>query len=214
MQSFGEWRRKRAQKRAYREMVRRYYADGGDARLRFDYELSPESVVLDLGGYEGQWASDLYARRRCRIHIFEPVARFAAAIGQRFAHNPDIDVYPLALGASDRTETIHLRGASSSLYKSRAEAEQIQFADVASWLDANNIDAVALMKINIEGGEYELLERMIETDLIRRVQDIQVQFHNFAPDAPGRMTAIQSAFAATHEPTYQYRFVWENWRRR
>jgi hypothetical protein len=72
---------------------------------------------------------------------------------------------------------------------------------------------VRLMKVNIEGGEYELLERMLECGLTTRVADLQIQFHNFSPDAAERMAAIQRGLAATHRPTYQYRFVWENWRR-
>jgi hypothetical protein len=68
--------------------------------------------------------------------------------------------------------------------------------------------------VNIEGGEYELLERMLERGLTERVCDLQIQFHNFSPDAAERMAAIQRGLAATHRPTYQYRFVWENWRRR
>ncbi len=194
--------------------MRRYYADGGDNRFRFDYPLNPDSLVLDLGGYEGQWASDLYARRPCRLHVFEPVAVFAEAIRERFRQNSDITVHDIALGGSNRAETIHLRGASSSLYKSRAESEQIRFVDVAEWFETNDVRDVALMKVNIEGGEFELLERMLEADLLRRVADVQVQFHNFAPDAPARMAKIQAGLAATHAVTWQYRFVWENWQRR
>ena len=79
--------------------------------------------------------------------------------------------------------------------------------------EEHGIESVQLMKINIEGGEYELLERLVETGLIARVDDIQVQFHNFAADAAARMEQLQRAMRATHTPTYQYRFVWENWRR-
>jgi hypothetical protein len=69
------------------------------------------------------------------------------------------------------------------------------------------------MKVNIEGGEYELLERLIDTDLVRAIGDIQVQFHNFWPEAASRMENVQNGLRRTHTPTYQYRFVWENWRR-
>ena len=103
--------RNRKHRRAYREVLARWNADGGDSRFRFDYELTPESIVLDVGGYEGQWASDLYARQRCKIHIFEPVRDFADAIGARFSRNPDIDVHALALGAERRHETISLVSA-------------------------------------------------------------------------------------------------------
>ena len=34
--------------------------DNGDETLRLDYELTPDSMVLDLGGYRGQWASDIF----------------------------------------------------------------------------------------------------------------------------------------------------------
>jgi FkbM family methyltransferase len=211
--SFAEYLRRRRHKSEYRRMVAQFYADGGDARLRFDYELAPSSLVLDLGGYEGQWASDLYARRRCRIDVFEPVEKFAAGIAERFRHNPDIRVHRLALGGATRTETLSIAGASSSAFKSKDATEEVRFVDVAEWFDEQRLDDVRLMKINIEGGEYELLERMVERGLTARVADLQIQFHNFSPDAAERMAAIQRGLAATHRPTYQYRFVWENWRR-
>jgi FkbM family methyltransferase len=212
-QKIGAWRRKRAHRKENRRIVREFYADGGDSRLRFDYVLTPDSVALDLGGFEGQWASDLYSRNRCKIHVFEPVAKFAEGIRQRFRNNADIEVHELALGGSNRTEQIHIRGASSSLYKQRAESEEIRFVDVAAWLQQARLGAIALMKINIEGGEYELLERMIETEQLDAIENFQIQFHNFTPDAARRMADIQHALRKTHEATYQYRFVWENWRR-
>lgn len=211
--SFAEYLRRRRHKSEYRRTVAQFYADGGDARFRFDYELSPDSLVLDLGGYEGQWASDLYARQRCRIEVFEPVAKFAAAISERFRRNRDIRVHALALGGSTRTETLSVHGASSSAYKSKSATEEVRFVDVAQWFEEQRVHDVRLMKINIEGGEYELLERMLERGLAARVADLQIQFHNFSPDAADRMAAIQRGLAATHRPTYQYRFVWENWRR-
>ena len=210
--SFRDRLRRRSARQQYREMVRRFYADGGDDAFRFDYPLGPDSLVLDVGGYEGQWASDLYARRPCRIEIFEPVPAFANRIRTRFEHNSDIRTHAVALGAATRRETISVRGASSSLYKAKkSDSVEISFVDVHEWFAENAIEQVDLMKINIEGGEYELLERMIETGLVPRVTSIQVQFHNFAPDAEIRMERIQAKLGRSHELTYQYRFVWENW---
>lgn len=205
---------KRAAKREYRRLVREWYSDGGDERFRFDYDLGPDSLVLDLGGYEGQWASDLYARHRCRIHVFEPVTAFAERIRARFANNPDIDVHAFGLGGETRGETINVGGASSSVHRKRAGAENIRIVDVDAWLDENGVGSAELIKVNIEGGEYELLERLLETGRVADFRDLQVQFHNFWPDCDRRMQAIQAELEKTHEPTYQYRFVWENWRRK
>jgi hypothetical protein len=46
------------------------------------------------------------------------------------------------------------------------------------------------------------------------MRDIQVQFHDFVPDAEHRMRRIQQALEATHDLTFEYPFVWENWRRK
>jgi hypothetical protein len=67
------------------------------------------------------------------------------------------------------------------------------------------------MKINIEGGEYDLLDHLIETGWIRRIRDVQIQFHDFVSGATQRMHHIQAALKNTHHTTYQYPFVWENW---
>jgi FkbM family methyltransferase len=207
--------RNREHRREYRAMVRRWYADGGDERFRFDYELGRESLVLDVGGYEGQWASDLYARRPCRILVFEPVKQYAEQIRMRFRNNPDIEVFDVALGGSARDEIIRILGASSSTHKARkAEEQSMRVVDVEQWFDEHGIEHVDLIKINTEGGEFELLERMIETGLVPRIADFQVQFHKVADDSTSRMETIQRELAKTHELTYQYRYVWENWSRK
>lgn len=195
-------------------MLARWNADGGDERFRFDYELNPDSVVLDIGGYEGQWASDLYTRQRCQIHVFEPVRSFASTISERFAGNSDVQVHAYALGAENRIEMLNVAGASSSAHKRKKLQEEVEFRDIQEWYSNGNIGDIALMKINIEGGEYELLERMLETDLVRHVHSLQIQFHYFVEDATSRMAAIQHRLAVTHSPTWQYQFIWENWKRK
>lgn len=204
---------KRLYRRKQREMVKRWWDDGGDRRFRYSYPLDRSSFVMDLGGYQGQWASDLYSRYRCRIWVFEPVRRFAEAIGERFEQNEDIEVFRFGLGAVSKSEKIYIRGAGSSTYRKRAEAEEIRIVDAKQWFDENGIQSVALMKINIEGGEYDLLDRLIQTGLVESIENIQVQFHNFTVDATRRMEHIQKDLKRTHTPTYQYKFVWENWAR-
>jgi len=70
------------------------------------------------------------------------------------------------------------------------------------------------MKINIEGGEYDLLEHVIKIGAINNIRDIQIQFHDFVDDADIRMKYLLDELSRTHLPTYQYKYVWENWRRK
>jgi FkbM family methyltransferase len=192
-------------------MVQKYFADGGDYVFRFNYNLTQESLVLDLGGYEGQWASDLYARYRCKIIVFEPVKGFAERIQKRFLKNPDITVLQFGLGKTSRAETIGICADGSSIFKNSNQKEQIQIFDVKDYITSHS--QIDLMKVNIEGGEYELLERLIETNLCRTISNIQVQFHYISNESSDRMEQIQKRLKETHHLTYQYRFVWENWTR-
>lgn len=193
--------------------MRRWKSDQGDQKLRLDYDLNSDSVVLDLGGYRGEWAHDIHTRYGCTVHVFEPVKSFADGIVARFQGNPAIHVHCCGLGKQTRTERIGLSADASSMFQSNGAVESIQLVDAADWFQQNKVSHVDLMKINIEGGEYELLERLLESGLASRVENIQVQFHNLAPDSEARMKAILQGLHATHQPTYQYHFVWENWQR-
>lgn len=203
---------KKLYRREHRRMLQKWSADGGDDRLRYDYNLNRDSFVMDLGGYEGEWTNKIHSRYQCRVAVFEPVETFANSMRQHFNGNDDIEIFQCGLGGSSRTETIYLWGAGTSSFRKRAKAEEIRIVDVKEWFDEHQIASVNLLKINIEGGEFELLERMLEVGLVPRIENIQVQFHNIAVQSTRRMEAIQAGMEKTHAPTYQYKFVWENWK--
>ena len=200
--------------REQRERVRPWVEARGDEMLRLDYPLSRESIVVDLGGYKGQWASDIFARYQCRILVFEPVAVFCRGIEARFLGNDRIQVFAFGLGSEDAEKEISLQADSTSLFKAGDATERIELRRASDLLDALDLPSVHLMKVNIEGAEYDLLDHLIEAGWMKRIENLQVQFHPFVEDAMPRMRRIQARLAETHDPTYQYEFVWENWRLR
>src|SRR5258708_7901812 len=74
--------------------VKPWFKNNGDETLRLNYpELNEGSIVFDLGGYKGQWASDIYARYNCAVYIFEPYSIYANNIRDRFAKNNKIHLF-------------------------------------------------------------------------------------------------------------------------
>jgi len=185
--------------------------DNGDKTHRLQYDLHEHSLVLDLGGYEGQWASDIFSMYCCQIHIFEPVPKYVQNIKQRFERNSHIHVHQFGLSNTDAITAVAVTGDSSSCYKHGEETVSIQLVMASKFFEKNKISNVDLMKINIEGGEYDLLDHLISTQLVKNIRNLQIQFHDFFPDAEERMKKIQSELERTHKLTYQYEFVWENW---
>ena len=203
---------KRRIRQQQRKVVKKWRKDGGDEILRLEYDLDATSIVLDVGGFQGQWASDLYSKYNSKIYIFEPVSAFYEKINNRFSKNLNIQAYDFGLSGATRRELISLTGDASSVFKKSAESEEITLTSISEWIKNEKIDRIDLIKLNIEGGEYELLEHIINTGLIDKIDEIQVQFHPIEDKSEDRMFDIQNALSVTHEPTYQYKFIWENWK--
>ncbi len=176
-------------------------------------DLNENSFVMDIGGYHGDFSAEIYARYCCEIKVFEPVPSFVESMRQRFAKNRHIEVIGIGLGGETRSDTISINEYSSSTFRTvGCETTEIQIMNIVEWLDNNSVEKVAMMKINIEGGEYGLLDQLLRSKYISKIDNLQIQFHNFFENAVDRMTEIQRELSKTHEPTFQYRFVWENWK--
>lgn len=194
--------------------IDKWFADEGDKTLRLFYDsLTPDSIVFDIGGFEGQWASDIYSKYLSKIFIFEPYMPFYSNIKNRFIKNDSINVFPFGLGSKDVVTSIFPAHDGTSIYKQSSErSEIIEVKDIVAFIKSEEISTIDLMKINIEGGEYELLERLIESGFIGRVTNIQVQFHDdYVENAGDKMNQIHNKLCETHELSWQYVFVWENW---
>ena len=200
------------------KLERQWYADRGDQTLRLDYDLAPGSLVLDAGGYRGNFAADLFCKFGCRIEVFEPVGPFAEGVEDRFAQNPLVTVHRFGLGGESRRDSILVdEGASSAVLTPvgvEAEREEIEIRDVVEVMDSLDRDEIDLLKVNIEGGEYELLERLLAAGRASRIRHLQIQFHPRVPDAEPRRRAIQEGLSETHRQIWDYPWIWESWERR
>jgi FkbM family methyltransferase len=190
-----------------------WVAARGDQTLRVDYPLVSSDIVLDVGGYQGDWAEAIISRYAPVVHVFEPVFTFAQAIRQRLGGK--IHLHPFGLAGNTREVFITLAQEGSSIIKGETDAKQERIQLVAARDVFMTLPSeIALMKINIEGAEYELLEHLLAESLLPRIRHLQIQFHDFVPDARARRQALRQALRATHVPTYNYPFIWEGWSRR
>lgn len=194
-------------------------ARGRDEHLLHTAELNENSVVLDVGAYIGEWAQDMRDRYSCTIHAFEPEPRNFRQLEKRTAADNHITAYRYGLGDRDETVRMSLEFLGSSAFgdvagKQGVDWDEAEIRDVAAIWSELALDNVDLMKVNIEGGEFPLFERMIERDLLGRVDCYLIQFHEWHPGAYSRRRRIQKALARTHQLEWDYHFVWEKWVRR
>ena len=185
---------------------------GGDHSFRVDYELDANSVVFDVGGYKGKWTGEILSRYGCKIHVFEPVPEFAHDIREKFTQDVQVTVHELALGQTNDKRSISIMRDSSSFYREVGESQIVEQVCAAEFIENTGLDSIDLMEVNIEGGEYDLLDHLIESGMMPRIKNIQIQFHDFIPDAYRRLVAIQDGLQQTHELAFRFLFIWEGWR--
>jgi len=188
--------------------------DNGDITLGADYPLTKDSVVFEVGGYKGKWSQRIVELYDPWIYIFEPVREYYEENVKRFKSNPKIFTYNFGLADKNVVEKIAISEDSSSIYKKGKYAQDIQLRDIADFFKDKSVSRIDLIDINIEGGEYPLLQRMIDAGIVEKCQNIKVQFHDFVENAEQKREEILKAFKKTHCLTYSYPFVWESWQKK
>lgn len=197
------------------ENYTKWVTDKGDSTLRLDYPLNKESIVFDLGAYKGHFADQIYAKYKCKVFAFEPIPSFYKLLENKYACNSKVFVFNLAIiGTTDKQKLFVVDNDQSGSFiegKNKVLVECCRLGEVMYCLMVEHID---LIKINIEGGEYALLKYMIDNRLVQICANIQVQFHTFVNLYEEKYEWIKEKLSETHELTYRYPFVWENWRRK
>ena len=190
----------------------RWMWDNGDDTHRLNYEeLTPESTVVDVGGYLGEWSEKIKDKYNPNIYILEPIHSYYEGLVKKFGNEDKIKIFNFGLSSSSGKVKINLDNASSSLYKPGTGSQEVEISTVDSFMEDNSIEEIDLMKINIEGAEYTLLDRMIKSGIIEIVDNLQIQFHEEHENEITR-DYIQSHLKNTHNLTYNYTYVWENWK--
>jgi FkbM family methyltransferase len=193
-----------------------FYRAGGN-KLLHALPVTTDDVVIDAGGFEGDWTAAMLERFGCRVELFEPIPAFAEACRARFARNGRVVVHEAALGGSERTARFAIDAAASSAFTGRGgrtvEARVLDVADVVDRVRASNGE-VACLKLNIEGGEYEVLEQLAGCGELANCRSVLVQFHAQPEGWEGRLFQVRGELGIAHRRTWQFPMVWELWERR
>ena len=152
----------------------------------------------------------MLAKYGCRSVIFEPIPRFATQCKALFARNSLVTVRAEALGGSDRLSTFSFEADGSSEFGARGTEAiiDVPVVDISGVLGNEFVDC---LKLNIEGGEYEVLERLTQTGKVSQCRSVLVQFHRQPPGWEARYDALRARLKETHVQEWAYPMVWEKW---
>lgn len=151
--------------------------------------LRPGDVVLDCGANVGMFSA-FAARKGCKVHAFEPMDYTRDTyLSKTAALNPNIKVYPLALGDKEREAEFALDvrniGGSHEHREGDVEAmptQAVQMTTVDKAVRKAGLKRVDFIKADIEGAERHMLAGAANTIRKHRPRLAICTYHR--PDDP------------------------------
>lgn len=195
-----------------KESLIKWFRDNGDYTHNINYDLNEDSVIMDLGGYTGVWAQQMVEKYNLNVYILEPVINFYEGMTTKFSNNNKIHLMNVGIGIEDKDGLIFMNGDGTSSNLANGKSINVRFNTIETVLEKWNLNEVDLIQINIEGDEYSILERMLETSSINKFKNIQVQFHLGIENDIERRNKIRDGLIANgFKNNFDYPFVWESW---
>jgi len=197
--------------------VKRWFADGGDLRFRFDYDLNEESVVFDLGGYQGWLAERINERFKSKIYVFEPYIPFYEDMNAKFKEESNIKLFNYGLSnVNGNLEFVKSNDGSHLLECENGKptndnSELVEIKSFSETYKSLCIDTIDLLKINVEGAEYAIMKDIFENNLQSKIRNFQIQFHYLSEKSIDDLSLIRKELSKTHIQKWNYEFVWESW---
>ena len=184
--------------------------------LLHEADINTHSIVLDAGAYTGDWAQEILDRYSPTLYAFEPDPRNYKQLEKKAETAPGLVSYSFGLGAKNETVRMALEYLGSSVFSDTSGKKgvpwaEVEIKDISTVWKSLALDRVDFMKINIEGAEFPLLERMIECNLLKKVDCFLIQFHEWHPGAYKRRRKIRRALGESHRLVWDYHFIWEKW---
>lgn len=144
--------------------------------------LGPGATVVDLGMNRGLFARHVIDRYGCRVVGVEPVPD----LYDRLPRREGLVAERCAISGSQGEGHLHLNESScATLMAGLAEVSASRVSVRAVTLDAfiarHGLAAVALLKVDIEGAEIDMLLG-VQADTLATVDQISVEFHDFVDD--------------------------------
>lgn len=192
--------------------IGRWFRDRGDYTHNITYDLNEDSVVMDLGGYTGIWAQQIIKKYNPNFYIIEPLPEFYNILVDKFKENKKVNLLNVGASNENKDGLIYLSGDGSSSNLVNGKPIEVKFNTMSTLLRDWGLSKVDLLQINIEGDEYPLLEHMLETEVINKFKNIQIQFHLGVKDDRSRRDKIQEGLRKKgFKEKFNYPFVWESW---
>jgi len=176
--------------------------------------LGAGDVAIDLGANYGEITAR-FAHTGAQVHAFEPDPVTFGHLSKAVGAFPNVVLHQKAVGVEDGEVTLYRssdiegderrRSEGSTIvadarridHQDSVRVSKVNFLGFLAGLDAN----AAIVKMDIEGAEVELLEALLDDGLIYKIDALFVETHErMIPQLFDRYMALRQRIAALDQP--------------
>ena len=133
-------------------------------------------IGIDVGGYKGQFISILHNLGCDKIYCFEPETKFydlCSAVAENVSSS--VEVIKKCL-YKDGTFNLNYADDGSSIFIESNTKTPVESVSMKTFAESEKISHIEYIKINCEGGEFQILNDLIDYNIT--FEEMFVQFHN------------------------------------
>lgn len=150
--------------------------------------LNKDSIVLDIGSNFGVVLENLQDVN-CRVYAYEPHPIFFSMLKKKYANNKNFILSDNAVWNKTEKRKFYfkrsfdrLNGGATLLAEktniiNKKLNKEVQCKDVSEIIRVIGSD-IDVLKMDVEGAEYQILERLYETGLYKKIKSIYFEDHS------------------------------------
>lgn len=154
--------------------------------------LNSNSIVVDLGSHLGEFSRETSNLFGCKCYAVEALPSLYSKIIEtplikKFNYAISLTNEFVKFGVTDNPEYNHIDKWSVS---NVIETITVEGISLETFIQQQHIEAIDLLKVDIEGAEIDLFQSM-DDDTISKIKQLTVEFHDFAFPISKEVEAIK-----------------------
>jgi len=170
-------------------------------------------LVIDIGGYKGEYTERVSKRFDCKVIIFEPDPELFSFLLNKFQVFPKMEIHGIAVGKPEGWRDLYLSWGrlGNSFYKEWAKSDKsvkVPVVSLVNFMRDNKIKKADILKVNCEGAEYEIMDDLIENNMLDCFNEILIQFHK--TEHKSKRKALEAKLAEKFIKVHNYKIdLWQ-----
>ncbi len=163
-----------------------------------DEVIKQAKIVFDIGGHIGLFSQYCYSLNPwCEIHYFEPIPELYNQAKEQLK-NQNIVLNNIGISAQTGQQRIYFNSQKtmqSSIFNQTflnptGEERVVQMQNIEEYCVRQNISCIDLLKLDVEGMEYEILESFSD-EFLQKIQALLLEFHIFSPEMETKLNDLE-----------------------